>query len=68
MSLPTETKVKSGTSQDKSGTSVNLSNSGLRQIPARLKPAVRARLDEAGFHEKAPPTPPKCHVAHASSG
>ena len=27
--LPTETKVESGTSQSKSGTSVNLSNSGL---------------------------------------
>ena len=26
--LPTETKVESGTSQSKSGTSVNLSNSG----------------------------------------
>ena len=26
--LPTETKVESGTSQDKSGTSVNLRNSG----------------------------------------
>ena len=31
--LPTETKVESGTSQRKSGTSVNLSNSGtLRQV------------------------------------
>ena len=30
--LPTETKVESGTSQSKSGTSVNLSNSGNRRI------------------------------------
>jgi len=30
MMLPTETKVESGTSQSKSGTSVNLSNIGLR--------------------------------------
>jgi len=29
--LPTETKVESGTPQSKSGTSVNLSNSGLRR-------------------------------------
>jgi len=30
VALPTETKVESGTSQSKCGTSVNLSNSGFR--------------------------------------
>jgi len=44
--LPAGTKVESGTSQSKSGTCVNLSNSG---IPYRKLRAVRASLDAIGF-------------------
>ena len=51
--LPTETKVESGTSQSKSETSVNFSNSGLFWGPGALKPETeperiifRALVDE----------------------
>jgi len=47
--LPTETKVESGTSQSKSGTSVNLSNSGYRA--RRVGPIV---LDDHGRPVNAP--------------
>jgi len=40
-SLPTETKVESGTSQSRSGTSVNLSYTG---VPAREDEGLVVRL------------------------
>jgi len=41
--LSTETKVESGTSQSKSGTSVNLSNSGDRLLNSFLPPSEARR-------------------------
>ena len=56
--LPTETKVESGTSQTKSGTSVNLSNSGVQRRDAKAPACefndalnVRAGQREALFPE-----------------
>ena len=54
--LPTETKVESGTSQSKNGTSVNLSNSGKR------KPVQRKHLG-TGFRSTRDASRPKCSSA-----
>ena len=46
--MPTETKVESGTSQSKSGTSVNLSNSGvyIRKIAWETRQLANENLPE----------------------
>jgi len=75
-SLPTETQVESGTSQSKNGTSVNLSNSGLWQVPSvpvrvdghhrdRFHPRHRRRLHHPGRGPwYALPTPYTLHPLH----
>ena len=56
--LPTETKVESGTSESKSGTSVNLSNSGCQPLthPGGSR-SVSVYLQGYLAHKKTPPPP-----------
>ena len=50
--LPTETKVESGTSQSKSGTSVNFSNSGNSGAAQRDATTARVRSRSCGTRER----------------
>jgi hypothetical protein len=59
--LPTKTNVESGTSQSKSGTSVNFSNSGQRQrLPSGERVFLRqlALLQVQGYLAHNSPPPP----------
>ena len=54
LALPTETKVESGTSQSKSGTSVNLSNSGDLRGEEELELVLALAVHEARAQPQQP--------------